>query len=528
MRNTKRAAAVCTAAAMIVSAPVSALAAPRAFRITMSGENTTAWANLAVANDDTVETGAVIRSAQSTDSEAVGFLYRGGAVTVLYRGEEWSEVQSGNVTGYIRNEYLTFGEEAKGLAEHYGTYGVKASWNDVNMFAGNHPASKIVGTADDGDTYRYIATDGHFIEVQNGKQGTAFVSSEDVSKVLLMDTAVPVSGEDVPVNENVVGEVISTADWSGQPSAGQQTAQAAPAYEEPTYSEPVYNEPTYEEPAYSEPAYSEPAYEEPTYTQPAAESVSGNSELQSLYQAYLDAQAAADAAVANGAGEDEINRTCKAAQDAYAKYVVAQNKADAEKYGYAYTPSTDSSSSAADNSGSQTTDSNAGSTQQPDASYDDSYAEDEAYEDDSYDDSYNEADDEYYEDDSYDDASEESSSADTGSAEVSSSDLELLAALIYCEAGNQPYEGQVAVGAVVMNRIASGSFPGTVHDVIYQGGQFTPAFSGALASALANGSGANYIGAASDAMAGSDPTGGALYFNTSHGSGVKIGAHWFY
>ena len=58
---------------------------------------------------------------------------------------------------------------------------------------------------------------------------------------------------------------------------------------------------------------------------------------------------------------------------------------------------------------------------------------------------------------------------------ASSDDLSLLAALIYCEAGNQSREGKVAVGAVVMNRIASSSYPSTISDVIYQSGQFAPA-----------------------------------------------------
>ena len=57
-------------------------------------------------------------------------------------------------------------------------------------------------------------------------------------------------------------------------------------------------------------------------------------------------------------------------------------------------------------------------------------------------------------------------------ANVMAGEQELLAALIYCEAGNQPYEGQVAVGAVVMNRVRSGSYPNTISEVIYQSGQF--------------------------------------------------------
>lgn len=52
---------------------------------------------------------------------------------------------------------------------------------------------------------------------------------------------------------------------------------------------------------------------------------------------------------------------------------------------------------------------------------------------------------------------------------------ELMASIIYCEAGNQPYEGQVAVGAVIMNRVKSGSYPDSIEAVIYQSGQFGPA-----------------------------------------------------
>ena len=57
---------------------------------------------------------------------------------------------------------------------------------------------------------------------------------------------------------------------------------------------------------------------------------------------------------------------------------------------------------------------------------------------------------------------------------------ELMASIIYCEAGNQPYEGQVAVGAVIMNRVKSGCYPNSIEEVIYQSGQFGPAATGWL------------------------------------------------
>lgn len=69
--------------------------------------------------------------------------------------------------------------------------------------------------------------------------------------------------------------------------------------------------------------------------------------------------------------------------------------------------------------------------------------------------------------------------------EATVDDVTLLAAIIQCEAGNEVYEGQLAVGAVVMNRVRSGGYPGTVHDVIYQKSQFPPAGAGSVANVAA-------------------------------------------
>lgn len=109
-------------------------------------------------------------------------------------------------------------------------------------------------------------------------------------------------------------------------------------------------------------------------------------------------------------------------------------------------------------------------------------------------------------------------------------DVTLLAALIQCEAGNEAYEGQLAVGAVVMNRVKSGRYPNSVYEVIYQSGQFPPARSGAVASKVANGVKASCIQAAQEAINGMDNTGGATGFRraSSGHAGVVIGNHVFY
>lgn len=110
-------------------------------------------------------------------------------------------------------------------------------------------------------------------------------------------------------------------------------------------------------------------------------------------------------------------------------------------------------------------------------------------------------------------------------------DRYLLANLIYCEAGNQPYEGQVAVGAVVMNRVMSSVFPDTVLGVIYQNKQFSPVASGRLALALQENHATDACYRAADAaMAGQTTVGNCLFFRTPiEGlTGTQIGGHIFY
>lgn len=110
-------------------------------------------------------------------------------------------------------------------------------------------------------------------------------------------------------------------------------------------------------------------------------------------------------------------------------------------------------------------------------------------------------------------------------------DRYLLANLIYCEAGGEPYEGQLAVGSVVINRVLSSKYPDTVLGVIYQNKQFSPVASGRLELALAvNKATANCYRAADEAMSGVTNVGSCLYFRTPiEGlSGINIGGHVFY
>lgn len=117
----------------------------------------------------------------------------------------------------------------------------------------------------------------------------------------------------------------------------------------------------------------------------------------------------------------------------------------------------------------------------------------------------------------------------SGGGTVNASDVAMLAALIQCEAGGESYEGKLAVGSVVMNRVDSSYFPDTVVGVIYQSGQFSPVASGRFAVVLSSGADSSCVQAATEVLAGTR-TLNCLYFRRNNGliNGTVIGNHVFY
>lgn len=139
-----------------------------------------------------------------------------------------------------------------------------------------------------------------------------------------------------------------------------------------------------------------------------------------------------------------------------------------------------------------------------------------------------------YEDSSSENSSEDASdipSEDTSEIiETTASDLELLAALIECEAGTSDYEGMLAVGSVVVNRMKSRYYPDTLRGVIYQSGQFTPALNGKVDAVLERGVNANCVAAAQDALNGKNNVGDCLQFRSASSGhvGTIIGDNVFF
>lgn len=369
-------------------ATISMLSSMAVFAASGTETDDAKWSYTAVAN---VSTQVNIRANASTESAIVGYLPKAGVAEVIERGEEWTHVISGGVEGYIKDEFLAYGDEAKKLAGVYGTQGVEISWDDVNMFSRPDCCSSVLKKAKGGSEYTLLEKEGAWYAVQMDDVTVAYVPAEDVQKTTILEKA------------------ISLADSYGE-SDGTYTA----------------------------------SNWQQEYTQNTAE----------------------DAGAYTGTSDETAAATEAQTPDNYQEPdgTDAAQTETPESTGEANTAPADSSSA----------------------------------------------------------ASEETVTT------ASTDDVSLLAALIYCEAGNQSREGKVAVGAVVMNRIASSSYPGSIREVIYQSGQFSPAITGWLDQVLASGAPSDCYEAAQAALNGENPVPGALYFNTSAGRGTKIGAHWFY
>ena len=119
--------------------------------------------------------------------------------------------------------------------------------------------------------------------------------------------------------------------------------------------------------------------------------------------------------------------------------------------------------------------------------------------------------------------------ANRGAVAADADELRLLGALIYCEAGNQSYEGMVGVGAVVMNRVKSGAYPNTIHSVIYASGQFTPAMTGKVARVYEGNVPELCMQAAQAAINGETTVGDATHFRRAgKREGYILGDHVFW
>ena len=393
--------------------------------------------NVAVAN---VSSELLIRASADDSSAVIGYVPSAGGVMVKSMDADWTKVEIGNKTGYVRTEYLAFDDKADELKSVYGVQGAVASWDDVKIFSDHEDTSSIIGTMNEGEGYEILGSTNDWVEIQLDNGETAYVAAEDVETTMVVDGAV---------------------------SVDDSTAQTTTT----TYTEPVQND---------------------IYTEQTAEATVPDTYTADTEYYAPETEYAADTEYYAPETEyvPETEYTPETEYVAETEYIPETE----------YTPETEYV---------------AETEYIPETEYvpETEYTPETEYV----------AETEYTPETEYVEETESTESA----VSASSSDLDLLAALIYCEAGNQSMEGKIAVGQVVMNRVASSSFANTIHDVIYEGGQFTPASSGWLDSVIGSAPSDCYE-AAQAALNGQGTVGGALYFNTGSGKGTQIGAHQFY
>ena len=133
--------------------------------------------------------GVVIRTAASESSGVAGYLQTGGTADVIEAEGDWYLVVSGDVTGYIKSEYLALGDTAEYLAGVYGYEGVETYWDGVALFSEPDANSSIVYEADAYEQFVLLEDEGSWLKVQDEDGAVLYVPAEGVRDTVVMAKA---------------------------------------------------------------------------------------------------------------------------------------------------------------------------------------------------------------------------------------------------------------------------------------------------------------------------------------------------
>ncbi len=201
--------------------------------------------NQVVAN---IESYLNIREEASEDAEVVGKFYTGNVGTIIEKGDEWSLVASGNAYGYVNNDYLLFGSDAKEYIENNCDQIARVATDTLNIRAEQSMDSEVVTLTDEGDALTVLGEESGWVKVAVTDDEVGYVSSDYVCVDYIYETAVTIEEEE------------AAAQAEAERLAQEQAEAEAEAYQEPVYEEPAQTQ--YEEPSVQEPVYEAPAQEE--------------------------------------------------------------------------------------------------------------------------------------------------------------------------------------------------------------------------------------------------------------------------
>ena len=273
-----------------------------------------------------------VRSGADTNSEVVGKVYNNGSVTILGQTGDWYEVQSGNVTGYVKAEYFATGAEAEAIAEEVG-YNVATVHPEALMIR-SEPSedSEAIGMAESSDQLEVVAYEGDWMKVALDADTYGYVNAYYVSYDTYYSTAETLEEEQARLDQQWLDYLAEqeaeqqAAEEAYLAAIAEQEAQAAAAEQA---AADAAAQAAAEQQAAADQAAAEQAAAQQQAEYEAQVTADAQAQADAAYQEYLDAQAAADAATQQ-ADEQAVVDTAAQAQAEYQEYLDAQAAADAQ------------------------------------------------------------------------------------------------------------------------------------------------------------------------------------------------------
>ena len=273
-----------------------------------------------------------MRSGADTNSEVVGKVYNNGSVTILSQTGDWYEVQSGNVTGYVKAEYFATGAEAEAIAEEVG-YNVATVHPEALMIR-SEPSedSEAIGMAESSDQLEVVAYEGDWMKVALDADTYGYVNAYYVSYDTYYSTAETLEEEQARLDQQWLDYLAEqeaeqqAAEEAYLAAIAEQEAQAAAAEQA---AADAAAQAAAEQQAAADQAAADQAAAQQQAEYEAQVTADAQAQADAAYQEYLDAQAAADAATQQ-ADEQAVADTAAQAQAEYQEYLDAQAAADAQ------------------------------------------------------------------------------------------------------------------------------------------------------------------------------------------------------
>ena len=281
-----------------------------------------------------------VRNGAGVDYEVLGKLTNHDSVTILAKVEDWYLILSGNLSGFVKDDYIAVGAQAETIADETAYNVAKVNAEALMIRTAPDENSESMGMASQAEELEVVAREGDWMKVALGGDSYGYVNGNYVETATYYPTGETLQEESERLDREWLAYLAQQeakrraeeAAWLAY-LAQQEAQQRA---QEAAYAEYVRQQ----EAAYA--AYVQQQAAAQT-SQPANYSVSVHTSEQAAadaaYQTYLDAQAAADAAT-TGTDEQAVYDTAAAAQEAYASYLSAQSAADTAAVAAAYTDTT--------------------------------------------------------------------------------------------------------------------------------------------------------------------------------------------